>query len=226
VPARDEAAGIEPAMRSLLAQHGPGLEIIAVDDRSTDGTGEILARLAAGDPRLTVLRVETLPEGWLGKTHAMHLATERARGEWLLFTDADVTMRPGAIRLALARARRERLAHLAVVPRLRARGALLRAVLLPISATVFVRYMAWRRRGQGLGVGAFNLVHAQAWRACGGHRRIALAVMGLSGAERWSYARLDTAVRRAGGAMLARGLTPGDPHIFRTLQPIAAHSRR
>src|SRR5579872_2978529 len=90
VPARDEAVKIEGAMRSKLAIDYPALEVIAVDDRSQDGTGAILDRLAREDPRLTVVHLDTLPEGWLGKSHAMHVAAATARGKYLLFTDADV----------------------------------------------------------------------------------------------------------------------------------------
>lgn len=78
VPARDEAAKIEAAMRSKLAIDYPNFELIAVDDRSQDATGAILDRLAAEDPRLVVIRLDSLPEGWLGKSHAMHVAAARA----------------------------------------------------------------------------------------------------------------------------------------------------
>jgi cellulose synthase/poly-beta-1,6-N-acetylglucosamine synthase-like glycosyltransferase len=102
VPCRDEARGLARAVTSLLAQDLPELQVVAVDDRSTDGTGEILARLAAADPRLEVVSVAALPDGWLGKNHACHAGARRARGEWLLFTDADVVHAPDAVRRALA----------------------------------------------------------------------------------------------------------------------------
>src|SRR5688500_5950045 len=73
IAARDEQARIDTTVRRLLTQEGVELEVIAVDDRSTDRTGEILLRAAAEDPRLRVLRVDALPEGWLGKCHACHL---------------------------------------------------------------------------------------------------------------------------------------------------------
>ena len=71
VAARDESATVEPAMRKLLAMDYPALEVIAVDDRSADGTGAILERIAAEDARLRVVRVDELPSGWLGKVHAL-----------------------------------------------------------------------------------------------------------------------------------------------------------
>src|SRR6478752_6884393 len=78
--ARDEEARLETTVRRLLAQEGVDLEVIVVDDRSTDRTGEILRRLAEEDPRLVVVRVDTLPAGWLGKCHACQAGAARATG--------------------------------------------------------------------------------------------------------------------------------------------------
>ncbi|MCB9536324.1 MAG: glycosyltransferase [Myxococcales bacterium] len=101
VPARNEAANIEACVRSALALDWPGpLQVVVVDDRSTDGTGDILARLAAEDARLVVVEGADPPAGWLGKPHALHIAQQHATGEWLWFVDADVTLDPlGARRL-------------------------------------------------------------------------------------------------------------------------------
>jgi len=89
VPARDEERSIERCVRSLLAQRWLELEVIVVDDRSTDATPQILERLAREDPRLHVVRGEELPDGWIGKPWALAQGARLARGEWLLFTDAD-----------------------------------------------------------------------------------------------------------------------------------------
>lgn len=93
VPARDEAANIERCLRAALAVRWAGpLEVVVVDDRSTDGTGAILARLAAADARVKVVAGRDPPPGWLGKPHALHVAQAAAAGDWLLFIDADVTL--------------------------------------------------------------------------------------------------------------------------------------
>lgn len=104
VPARNEARNIEKCVRAALAVDWPGpLQVVAVDDRSTDGTGEILARLAQEDTRLVVVGGADPPEGWLGKPHALHLAQQRATGDWLMFVDADVTMETMGPRLLIGR---------------------------------------------------------------------------------------------------------------------------
>jgi hypothetical protein len=181
VPCRDEARSVEAAVRSLLAQDLPDLEIVAVDDRSTDGTGALLDRLAAEDPRLAVLHVTALPEGWLGKNHACQAGADRARGDWLLFTDGDVVFAPDALRRALAAARAHGLGHLAVLPRFVAPGLLERAFVTAFAALLapFVRVRALRRPGTRafFGVGAFNLVRRDAYARAGGHRRLPLEVV-------------------------------------------------
>src|SRR5438876_9454886 len=122
VPARDEASGIGRAVESLLAQDYPDLEIIVVDDRSSDATGAVLAKLAARDSRIRAIRVDQLPAGWLGKNHALWRGAESASGEWLLFTAADIVFAQGAVRRAVAYAVAEQLDHLTLAARLPAPG--------------------------------------------------------------------------------------------------------
>jgi glycosyltransferase involved in cell wall biosynthesis len=181
VPARDEAAHVEAALRSLLAQDYPALDVIAVDDRSRDATGAILERLAAEAPSLTALHVERLPPGWLGKNHATQLAAAQAQGEWLLFTDADVVFAPGALRAALAFARRYGLGHLVAAPRLVAPGYWERAFQATFALLFVLQAQPWALRRPGsrahVGVGAFNLVRAAAYRRMGGHAPLALEVV-------------------------------------------------
>ena len=116
VPARDEADAIEASVRHLLAQRGVALEVIVVSDRSVDETAAIVRRLAATDPRVRVIEVSTLPEGWLGKTHALHVGSQAATGDWLLFTDADCLLHPDVVARALRVAARERVEHIALTP--------------------------------------------------------------------------------------------------------------
>lgn len=176
--ARDEARGIEAAVRSMLRQQYPELELVVVDDRSTDGTGAILDRLAAEDDRLTVVRVDQLPAGWLGKNHALHLGAERARGDWLLFTDADVHLAPDAIARAVGYAETRGVDHLAIAPELDLPGPLLKAFGVHFLYSFMSFAKPWRARDPKswffVGVGAFNLVRRRWYETVGGHRPIAL----------------------------------------------------
>jgi glycosyltransferase involved in cell wall biosynthesis len=180
VSALDEAATIEPAMRSLLALDHPRLEVVAIDDRSTDGTGAILDRLAREDARLHVIHVRELPAGWLGKVHALHVGAQAARGDWLLFTDADVHFAPDALSRALGHCVRERLGHLAVLPELQVRDSLLAALLLDAQGIFYATLPPWKLDTSPrvyVGLGAFNLVRSQAYRDAGGHAALRLEVL-------------------------------------------------
>jgi chlorobactene glucosyltransferase len=115
VPARNEARQIEQCVRSLLAQDYPHFEVIVVDDRSHDDTPAIVARIAAGDPRLHLVSGEPLPAGWVGKPWALHQGAQQARGEWLLFTDADTIHEPGATTASLVYAQTYNLDVLSVL---------------------------------------------------------------------------------------------------------------
>lgn len=180
VAARDEAATIERAMRSLLGSDYPDLEVLAVDDRSTDGTGPLLERLAAEDRRLRVLRVDRLPSGWLGKNHALCLGAEQATGQWLLFTDADIRFAPHTVRSALAFALEHQLDHVTAAPAFLTRGLWLRVFLAQFSLTLSIWQRPWNAARAdsraSVGFGAFNLVAASAYHTIGGHRTFPLAV--------------------------------------------------
>lgn len=176
--ARDEERNVAEAMASMLAQDLPRLELVVVDDRSTDHTGEILDALAAADPRLRVVHVTELPKGWLGKNHALHVGAAEASGELILFTDADIVMAPDTLRRAASYLVRERLDHLTIAPRVWMPGFLLKAfgVLFSICFVLFTR--PWKVRDPGsashIGIGAFNLVRASSYRRIGTHRAIAM----------------------------------------------------
>src|ERR1039458_6126924 len=130
VPARNEEESIRQTLVQLLALDYSNYEIIAVNDRSTDRTGQIMEEVAASSPSLGLLKLgllkvihisELLP-GWLGKTHAMWMAGQQARGDWLLFTDADVLFKPDSLRRAVAYAQAERADHVVLFPRMIMKG--------------------------------------------------------------------------------------------------------
>ena len=166
VPACNEADKIEPAMRTLLAEDYPDLEILAVDDRSTDATGEIIDRLAAEDPRVRAIHVKELPAGWLGKVHALDRGFQESRGRFVLFTDADVHFRRGALRQAMAYAEAEGLDHLAALPDLWPTTRGLDAGIAGFVRQLMLFARVWKVRDPksraAMGVGAFNLVRRAA----------------------------------------------------------------
>jgi hypothetical protein len=220
VSALDEAASIESALHSLLALDYPNLQVVAIDDRSTDGTGAILDRLAQADARLRVLHVTALPEGWLGKTHALHLGAQAASGDYLLFTDADVHFEPQALRRAVAYCASHRLDHLVVLAEISVREHLLAALLLDMLAVFCATLPPWRvavSRRVYAGVGAFNLVRAAPYRQLGGHAGLRLEVIDdmelgrmlkLAGLRQDVLLGLGTVVLEwyASAVQLARGL--------------------
>lgn len=177
VPARNEAANIERCVRSLLAQRYPNLEIIAVDDASTDATPQILAALAAEDARLRVLPGRPLRPGWTGKNNALVHGLHEARGAWLLFVDADVALHPGALAGAYRAAR----AHGAAMLSLWARQETLsfwertvQPVITGINLAVdpLLRCNSPRHPERALGNGQFILVEREAYQQTGGHEAL------------------------------------------------------
>jgi hypothetical protein len=178
--ARDEGAVLEPAVRSILAQDYPELKVVAVDDRSSDDTGTILDRLAEEDPRLRVVHVHELPRGWLGKTHALHVAAHDETTEWLLFTDADVHLAPGALRRAIAWAEHTSADHVTVIPDFLCEGVGEKLFQMIFALAFASRVLGGRVDAPGgrthLGIGAFNLVRREALCGIGGFERIALSV--------------------------------------------------
>jgi glycosyltransferase involved in cell wall biosynthesis len=176
--ARNEAATVLHAVPTMLALDYPEFEVIAVNDRSEDRTGDLLEQLAAANPRLKVVHVQTLPEGWLGKNHALAEGSTRATGDWILFTDADIHFTPGTLQRAVAYARAQTLDHLAAVPRLSDEGRLLGVCVNAFSVAFTAGIRPWRipdprSRAHG-GVGAFNLVRTSTYRKLGGHEPIHL----------------------------------------------------
>ncbi len=176
--ARDEADGVEAAVTTLLKQDYPHFEVVMVNDRSSDGTGDILERLAAAEPRLHVKHIDRLPDGWLGKNHALHVGAGDAATDWILFTDADVCLHPATLRRAVYLAETSGVDHLTCSPTLLGGSWLLQS-LVAFFSLVFVLFFQPNRainpRSKAhVGIGAFNLVRTEAYKAIGGHSRIAL----------------------------------------------------
>ncbi len=210
VPARNESGAIEIAVRSLLALDYPDYELVVVDDRSEDATGEILDRLKAEyGARLGVVHVRELPSGWLGKTHAMWSAAEAATGEWILFSDADVLHAPAALRRAVHYAEQEQAAHMALLPTMLMESVGERMMISFFQAMFIFAHRPWKvrdpRARDVMGVGAFNMVRRTAYEKIGTYRSMRLNVvddMGLG--EKVKQAGLASRVAFGDGMVSVR----------------------
>jgi glycosyltransferase involved in cell wall biosynthesis len=204
VPARNEADDIAATLHSLLAQDYPNLQIIAIDDRSTDNTGAIIDTIAAQHPdNLRALHVTELPSGWLGKTHAMALAARQAPTDYLLFTDADVLFHPTTIRLSLANAVATSADHLVIVPTTLIHRWDEAAILGFIQIFSLWAARPWRianpkAKHDAIGIGAFNLLRRSAYLEIGGFESLSMEIIEDLG--------LGSRVKRAG---LAQRITFG-----------------
>jgi glycosyltransferase involved in cell wall biosynthesis len=183
VPARNEARTIEPALRSLRKLDYPNYEIIAVNDRSEDGTGEIMDRVAAeaDGALIRVVHLAELPSGWLGKTHAMWRGAQQGSGEWILFTDADVVFRPDTLRRALAYSEQAQADHLVLFPTMIIKSADERMVMAIFQALIGFGHRPWKVADPNardyIGIGAFNMVRRSVYEKLGTYQRMKLAVI-------------------------------------------------
>jgi glycosyltransferase involved in cell wall biosynthesis len=183
VPACDEAADIAATLHSILAQDYSNIQIIAVDDRSTDQTGAIIYTIASQHPdRLRALHVTELPPGWLGKTHAMALAARHAPTDYLLFTDADVLFRSDAIRRALAHAVATGADHLVTIPTTLIHRWDEAAILGFFQIFALWGARPWRvadpkSKRDALGIGAFNLLRRSAYLQIGGFESLRMEII-------------------------------------------------
>ena len=179
--ARDEQEKLPAALATLVAIDYPALEIVAVDDRSTDRTGQILDDFAANHPQLKVVHLGELPKGWLGKPHALQSGYQASRGELLVFTDADVKFKPDALRRVLALFRERRLDHLSLFVDVDQRG-FWDAVLISFFGMGFQLavdpYNVSNPNSRSyVGIGAFQMLSRDVYERSGTHRRLAMEVV-------------------------------------------------
>jgi glycosyltransferase involved in cell wall biosynthesis len=192
VPARNEEQDIEQCLTSLLNLDYGNYEVIAVNDRSMDRTGEIMEKVRncqpapkdadrVAQPLLKVIRHRDLPSGWLGKTHAMWTAANQASGDWLLFTDADVLFDPDSVRRALAYADAENADHVVLFPRMimKTPGEFM---MIAFFQSMFVfGHRPWKvadpKSRDHIGVGAFNLVRRSVYQAVGTYEKLRMEVL-------------------------------------------------
>lgn len=176
VAARNEEKQIKDSILSQLKQSYENVEWILVNDRSTDTTGKVMDELQQHDSRISVIHIEALPDGWLGKNYALYTGSRHASGKWLLFTDADVHFEKEAFAKALQYFERHRLHHLTAAPNLSARKFWLKTFVafFLFGFSYFKRPWAANnpRSKIGTGIGAFNLISKEAYKAFGTHEKV------------------------------------------------------
>ncbi len=176
VPARDEEATLADCLASVCAQSYPNLEILVVDDRSTDRTAAIARGFAESDPRVRLIEIESLPDGWTGKTHALHVAAAEARGDWYWFLDADTRHHPDSLSIVLEYARSRGAALASLLPEMRCESFWER-VVQPLEGIVLVQafplFLVNRDRSpRAFANGQYILIARSAYEAAGGHRAV------------------------------------------------------
>ncbi|WP_028550100.1 glycosyltransferase [Paenibacillus sp. UNC451MF] len=186
IAAKEEEASIVETVKHLLHQTYSRLEIIAVNDRSQDGTGRKLEELRKWSEgkenisiHLKIIHVTTLPAGWLGKNHALYQGYMQARGQYVLFTDADVLFQPNTIADAVHYMKANEVDHLTLAPNMIVNGFWLRAFVMYFFFTLSLYVRPWRsnidsQHKHGMGIGAFNLLTRHAYEKIGTHEAFAL----------------------------------------------------
>jgi glycosyltransferase involved in cell wall biosynthesis len=177
VPARNEAACLGACIESLTGQQGVPFEIIVVDDGSTDRTSQIAHSFAG----VKLIEARPLPEGWSGKSNAVYAGAQQARGQWLLFTDADTVHLPGSLARSLAEAKRHGAEMLSYSPEQELHGFMERAVMPLIFAELAAKYKPREVSDPNSPAAAANgqylLITREAYNAVGGHAAIAASLL-------------------------------------------------
>jgi chlorobactene glucosyltransferase len=197
IPARNEELNIERVVRSIAPQQHLR-EIIVVDDESSDRTGEILAVLREEIPLLRTIRLNALPEGWLGKSHAAAAGAEMAAGEWLLFTDADTDHLPGSLEAMLGRARAENADLLSLSPGQQAptwwEKAIIPFVFVQLARLYPFEEVSDPASPRAAANGQYLLIRRSVYNKVGGHRAVRSEIL--------DDVELARRVKSAGGRLL------------------------
>src|SRR5690349_2867937 len=176
IPARNEERNIHTCVETILAQDYPNFEVIVLDDRSTDGTLEILRQLAARDGRLKAISGADLPNGWAGKPHALFQASAVAKGEWLCFVDADTFLSPNTLSACFAKANQTQ-ADMFTIMTFQILGSFWEKVIMPIVMTALSVGFSPRKVNDpnskdAIANGQFILIRRSVYDAIGGHEAV------------------------------------------------------
>jgi chlorobactene glucosyltransferase len=205
IPARDEEANIKICLESLQKQDYPNFEILVLDDNSSDDTAKVAAQIAASDKRIRLLRGKPLPKGWAGKPFACHQLAKKAKGSWLLFTDADTIHEPHALRSTLAMALKYDSSLLSGFPR-QLTTSLPQKITIPVLYFVIMSWFPlwWLQRSghprPSLAIGQFLFFPTKEYWRIGGHTAVKAKIL----EDVW----LGIEINRHGGRHVAVDLSP------------------
>ncbi|QDU78398.1 4,4'-diaponeurosporenoate glycosyltransferase [Polystyrenella longa] len=177
VPAKDEADKIAACLDSLCNLNYPAYEVLVIDDRSDDNTAEIVRGYGEEYSHLRLIQIEDLPAGWTGKTHALQYGQKFARGEWLLFVDADTTHHPDTLSITLHDAIEHELDMLTALPTLKCHS-FWEKVIQPYASTCLIILFPLSKannhtdRDGAWGNGQFILINRKAYDEIGQHRSV------------------------------------------------------
>jgi glycosyltransferase involved in cell wall biosynthesis len=178
IAVRNEEEDVQEALESMCRLNYRNYRLIVINDRSTDSTPEILTHFEKQYSHVTVIHVDTLPEGWLGKNHALYTGYKVSDEKWMLFTDADIRYTPDTVNKAIQYCINKNLDHLTVLPEVNSRSTFFNSIMDTFKIMLNVKLKPWEapdpKSKSYFGVGAFNLVKRSAYEVAGTHQRIAL----------------------------------------------------
>lgn len=178
IPVRNEEENLKEALISVCNLDYNNYKILIINDRSTDKSSEILNELAAEYEKIKVINIDILPQGWLGKNHALYTGYKLSHEEYLLFTDADVVYKKDVLAKAMSFTVKNNLDHLTILPGITSPSSLLKSVLTTFIIMLTAMQRPWAAKIKtskaSMGVGAFNLVKRKAYERAGTHNAIAM----------------------------------------------------
>jgi glycosyltransferase involved in cell wall biosynthesis len=178
IAVRNEERDLQEALETLCHLKYSNYRLVVINDRSTDSTPQILTAFEKKYSHLTVIHIEELPKGWLGKNHALYKGYEVSDEEWILFTDADIRYAPETLNKAIQHCINNKLDHLTALPDVHSRSAFFNSIMDTFKIMLTVKLRPWAvtnpKSKAYFGVGAFNLIRRTAYEQAGTHTSIAL----------------------------------------------------
>lgn len=178
IAVRNEEERLKEALTSVCNLEYNNYRILVINDRSTDDTSIILDKIKSAYNNIEVIKIDTLPEGWLGKNHALYTGYKNADEEYLLFTDADIVYKKDVLTKSMDYVVANKLDHLTILPEIIADSGILKSVITTFIIMLTALQRPWAAKIKtskaSIGVGAFNLVKTETYVSAGTHKKIAL----------------------------------------------------